>query len=139
MCCSCTKSYHFLTDKIDPTTLVPNYHGQQIRTSKFNPTKTKFSAIKDIYTKFILVREPMERLASCYNDKMVVNNYTSLVNWRKEIIKRANLIRGKENFTIGQFPSFDDFLIAVVIPMGQQIPIGQQSSYLGYIGEIIWL
>ena len=136
MCCSCTKSYHFLTDKIDPTTLVPNYNGQQIRTSKFNPTKTKFSAIKDIYTKFILVREPMERLASCYNDKMVLNPSNSLLNWRKEIIRRANLIRGKQNFTIGQFPSFDDFLIAVVIPMGQQISIGQQSNY---IGEIIWL
>ena len=78
----------------------------------------------------------MERLASCYNDKMVLNPYTSLLNWRKEIIKRANLIRGKQNFTIGQFPSFDDFLIAVVIPMGQQISIGQQSNY---IGEIIWL
>ena len=79
----------------------------------------------------------MERLASCYNDKMVLNPSNSLLNWRKEIIRRANLIRGKQNSTIGQFPSFDDFLIAVVIPMGQQIPIGQQSSYLGYIGEII--
>ena len=78
----------------------------------------------------------MERLASCYNDKMVLNNKTSLLNWRKEIIKRANLIRGKQNFTIGQFPSFDDFLIAVVIPMGQQIPMGQENNY---IGEIIWL
>ena len=42
MCCSCPKSYYFLTDKIDPTTLIPNYHGQQIRISKFNPTITKF-------------------------------------------------------------------------------------------------
>ena len=78
----------------------------------------------------------MERLASCYNDKMVLNPSNSLLNWRKEIIRRANLIRGKQNFTIGQFPSFDDFLIAVVIPMGQHIPQGQQSNY---IGEVIWL
>ena len=67
---------------------------------------------------------------------MVLNTSNSLLNWRKEIIRRANLIRGKQNFTIGQFSSFDDFLIAVVIPMGQQIPKGQESNY---IGEIIWL
>ena len=60
----------------------------------------------------------MERLASCYNDKMVLSPYTSLLNWRKEIIIRANLIRGQQNFTIGQV-SLDDFLIAVVLAMGK--------------------
>ena len=35
--------------------------------------KEKFQATRDIYTKFIFVREPIERLASCYNDKMIVN------------------------------------------------------------------
>ena len=35
--------------------------------------KKKFQASRDIYTKFIFVREPIERLASCYNDKMIVN------------------------------------------------------------------
>ena len=35
--------------------------------------KKKFQASRDIDTKFIFVREPIERLASCYNDKMIVN------------------------------------------------------------------
>ena len=36
----------------------------------------------------------MERLASCYNDKMVLNPYKSLKDWRKQIKERANKIKG---------------------------------------------
>ena len=62
-----------LTDKVDPSKLVKDYRvGQHIPLEKFNLEKTKFNAIKNNYTKFIYVREPMERLASCYNDKMIV-------------------------------------------------------------------
>ena len=86
--------------------------------------KKKFKAIEDTYTKFMFVREPMERLASCYNDKMIVNRSPMLVNWRKHVLQKANFIRGGQKNSSKTQVSFDDFLIAVVIP-------GDSSNYRG--------
>ena len=59
---------NFFLDNVDPSIL-----GPEIPITKFIMDKEKFQASRDIYTKFIFVREPIERLASCYNDKMIVN------------------------------------------------------------------
>ena len=81
-----------------------NYYGQK-----------KFEEKKERYRKFIIVREPMERLASCYNDKMIVNPARILFDWRKRVKNKANLIKGVKS-SINDRVSFDDFLTAVVIP-----------------------
>ena len=63
-----TPFVHFILDNVDPSILRP-----ESSVTKFIMDKKKFDASRDIYTKFIFVREPIERLASCYNDKMIVN------------------------------------------------------------------
>ena len=63
-----TPFVHFILDNVDPSILRP-----ESSITKFIMDKKKFEASRDIYTKFIFVREPIERLASCYNDKMIVN------------------------------------------------------------------
>ena len=65
---SCNSFVHFILDNVDPSIL-----GPEVPITKFIMDKKKFQASRDIYTKFIFVREPIERLASCYNDKMIVN------------------------------------------------------------------
>ena len=45
--------------------------------------------IKDHYIKFMIVRDPLERLVSCYKDKMVSNTHWSLANFRKHVKKVA--------------------------------------------------
>ena len=39
------------------------------------------------YYKFMIVREPMERLASCYYDKIIINPAKSLILFRNTIKK----------------------------------------------------
>ena len=77
--------------------------------------KEDFQVDKELYTKFLIVREPMERLASCYNDKMLINTGVLLVDWRKRVKNKANIMKGMQN-SIQDKVSFDDFLTAVVIP-----------------------
>ena len=67
------------------------------------------------YRKFVFVRDPMERLASAYNDKMVVNPSGWLVRFRENVKEIAIEIKGRKN-SPGNQVSFDDFLTAVVIP-----------------------
>ncbi len=67
----------------------------------------------DLYQKFVFVREPMERLASAYNDKMIVNPAHWLVHFREKVKDMAIDIKGESP---GNLPSFDDFLIALVVP-----------------------
>ena len=45
------------------------------------------------FTKFIIVRDPLERLVSCYKDKMVTNTHWSLANFRKTVKERAEASR----------------------------------------------
>ena len=40
------------------------------------------------FFKFMVVRDPFERLHSCYRDKMVDNPHWSLTNFRKEVKDR---------------------------------------------------
>ena len=77
--------------------------------------KEDFEIDKERYRKFLIVREPMERLASCYNDKMIVNPARILYDWRKRVKNKADQIKGVK-FSIHDTVSFDDFLTAVVIP-----------------------
>ena len=41
------------------------------------------------FTKFIIVRDPLERLVSCYKDKMVTNTHWSLASFRRTVKERA--------------------------------------------------
>ena len=63
-----------------------------IRIGRIIMSKRKFEEKKERYRKFIIVREPMERLASCYNDKMIVNPARSLFDWRKRVKNKAPLV-----------------------------------------------
>ena len=73
------------------------------------------------WKKFIFVREPMERLASCYNDKILVDPQKHLypkliIRFRHEVKKKALKIKGKKQSS-GSNISFDDFLVAKVITL----------------------
>ena len=47
---------------------------------------------------------------------MIVNPAKILLPWREKIKKRANYLKGVNNNATKTEVSFDDFLIAVVIP-----------------------
>ena len=49
--------------------------------------------VDENYLKFLIVRDPLERLVSCYKDKMVSNTHWSLANFRKQVKQRAKQIR----------------------------------------------
>ena len=59
----------------------------------------------------MIVREPMERLASCYYDKIIINPAKSLILFRnaiKKVISKSQKLRRK-------YVTFADFLQVVVI------------------------
>jgi hypothetical protein len=69
---------------------------------------------------FIFVREPMERLASCYNDKIIEppqdHLAPSLVKGFREDVKRlAMKLKGHKRFYQGELPRFEDFLVTKVL------------------------
>ena len=68
------------------------------------------------YKTFIIVREPMERLASCYNDKFIVNLNSELEIWRKKIKINAIRILGETltSYNTSQV-SFKEFLVGGVL------------------------
>ena len=49
--------------------------------------------IDENYLKFMIVRDPLERLVSCYKDKMITNTHWSLATFRKQVKQRAETIR----------------------------------------------
>jgi len=63
------------------------------------------------FHKFIFVREPMERLASCYYDKFIVNPFKHLIQFREQTKAWANRInevantsdRNQRNVTFSEF------------------------------------
>ena len=57
------------------------------------------------YLKFIIVRDPLERLVSCYKDKMVTNTHWSLASFRKTVKERAELSRRKRRLSSGSSES----------------------------------
>lgn len=77
---------------------------------------------RDAYSRFLFIREPMERLASAYNDKVIVNPNPWLVGWRKDVKKSAIKIKGRKS-SPGKTPSFDDFLVAMVIHANQTVDV----------------
>ena len=48
---------------------------------------------REHYTKFLIVRDPLERLISCYKDKMVTNTHWSLATFRKQVKAQARRIK----------------------------------------------
>ena len=72
------------------------------------------------WKKFLFVREPMERLASCYNDKILVDpkqhdSPSHVIHFRNKVKKMAMAIKGRKEPHSGSKASFDDFLVAAVI------------------------
>ena len=70
---------------------------------------------RDHFYKFMLVRHPMERLVSCYFDKMVNGTHKSLKGFRRLVKTTAKSIRERrkrkiENRPMGSYPKSDPFL-----------------------------
>ena len=61
------------------------------------------------YRKFLIVREPMERLVSAFNDLFIVSD-------RKGLQRAALKIRKKRS---NKKITFKDFILAVVLPQNQ--------------------
>jgi len=53
----------------------------------------ELSLAKEHYISFLIVRDPLDRLISCYRDKMVTNTHWSLANFRKQVKQRARKIK----------------------------------------------
>ena len=69
---------------------------------------------------FIFVREPMERLASCYNDKMIepLEDHSApkfIKAFRLGVKRLAMKLKGHKRFHQGEAPSFEDFLVTKVL------------------------
>ena len=56
-------------------------------------TWSELEMMEDHFLKFLIVRDPLERLVSCYKDKMVTNTHWSLANFRKTVKERAETAR----------------------------------------------
>ena len=66
-----------------------------------NEKELKFS--QKHFFKFMLVRHPMERLVSCYFDKMVNGTHKSLKGFRKFVKLRAEKIRQERKDKLHRF------------------------------------
>lgn len=66
-----------------------------------NEKEMKFS--QKHFFKFMLVRHPMERLVSCYFDKMVNGTHKSLKGFRKFVKLRAEKIRQERKDKLHRF------------------------------------
>jgi hypothetical protein len=69
---------------------------------------------------FIFVRDPMERLASCYNDKMIEPLKDHLKPdfvkaFRLDVKRLAMRLKGHKRFYQGEAPRFEDFLVTKVL------------------------
>jgi len=58
-------------------------------------TWNELDMVKESFLNFLIVRDPLERLVSCYKDKMVSNTHWSLASFRKQVKYRAGMIRKK--------------------------------------------
>ena len=86
------------------------------------------------YKKFIFVREPLERLASCYHDKFVNNPQNIWRNFRKRVRVKASQTLGSQKITTKV--GFKDFLLAVIIN-GHENEFGLQSFHMFSILHLI--
>jgi len=87
-------------------------HGYRLKFVPENEKELKFS--QKHFFKFMLVRHPMERLVSCYFDKMVNGTHKSLKGFRKFVKLRAEKIRQERKDKLHRFggsvynPTFKD-------------------------------
>ena len=58
-------------------------------------SEKEFQFSEDHFYKFMFVRHPMERLVSCYYDKMMTNPHKSLRAFRKAVKIRARRIMAR--------------------------------------------
>jgi hypothetical protein len=93
----------------------------QIKSAKrTRPTLQQLKNRSKKWQTFIFVREPMERLASCYNDKMIEpledHNKPEFVKaFRLDVKRLAMKLKGHKRFYQGEVPSFNDFLVTKVL------------------------
>ena len=92
--------------------------GRKLWEMEISATNSQLRNRRNQYEQFIVVREPMERLASCYRDKMRKHErYPFIIDFRNYVKKSR--INHRVN---GEFKRFDekvtfaDFLKAVVLP-----------------------
>lgn len=74
---------------------------------------------KEHFFKFVFVRNPLERLYSCYHDKAVVNPHPSLKSFRQVIKKAARKLKKRQDeanevHDDGKPPTFEEFLIYIL-------------------------
>jgi len=90
---SIVKTFLQLDGHLDPNKAIKSPHAYAKRLYPKNWNELKM--MDDHYLKFIIVRDPLERLVSCYKDKLVTNTHWSLAGFRKTVKKRAEKERMK--------------------------------------------
>ena len=116
-----------IINKVSSTSMHHTFHDLRIKydhiSTKYNesgiesPLKNKKR--RNQYSKFILVREPMERLASCYKDKMVVHEKTGYIARFRNFVKKSSMrfsINGSVRKDMKKMVTFAEFLRALIIP-----------------------
>jgi len=88
---SIVKTFLHLDGRLDPTKDIKSPHAYAKRLYPKNWSELEL--MDEHYLKFIIVRDPLERLVSCYKDKMVTNTHWSLANFRKTVKDRAERSR----------------------------------------------
>ena len=62
------------------------------------------------FYKFTFVREPMERLASCYHDKFVINPAKNLIRFRRKVKEVSFQFHHVVNGNFSDLVTFEEFL-----------------------------
>ena len=85
-----------------------------------HPTLQQVKKRSKKWQTFIFVREPMERLASCYYDKMIeplkdhiIPNFVKA--FRLDVKRLAMKLKGHKRYYQGEEPRFEDFLVTKVL------------------------
>jgi len=94
---SIVKSFLHLEGYVVKDVKSPHAYANRLHPKSWN----ELQMVDANYLKFLIVRDPLERLVSCYKDKMVSNTHWSLANFRKQVKQRASLIRTKRRNRLG--------------------------------------
>lgn len=84
---SIVKTFLRLDGRLDPKKDIKSPHAYAKRL--YPKTWSELEMMDEHFTKFIIVRDPLERLVSCYKDKMVTNTHWSLASFRRTVKERA--------------------------------------------------
>jgi len=80
--------------KLDLKIYVDGLHTPHGYVGQLNPkTAEEFQMANQTYFKFIVVRNPLDRLVSCYRDKMVKNR-TEMIGWRMNVFVHWDSLNG---------------------------------------------